>query len=189
MALPLIWLGGAALGALALAEREHRRKLLLERSLGRSAREPSEATTVLAPSVWQFDGPSVRPVPGAIVCCHVYGLVEHTGIWLGDSIAELHGSGLIRAVSAKRFLHGRTGSRIFVACDHDNQPLATQACADRASEALFQFRDYDLFANNCHRFVWQCLSGEDREVKSFEAFNQLLASFYSRALYWDPVPV
>lgn len=187
MPLPLLWIGGAALGALALADaRESRRRLQYQRARGQTAIEHGEKSVVLSPSTWQTGGKQSTPVPGALMCCHVFGVIEHTGIYLGDGlIAELHGSGLIRAVSAERFLHGRTGSRIFVAADANHQPLAHEMATERAAMALFQYRDYDLLENNCHRFVWHCISGDEREIKGFGELNQLVAAFYGKAIYWD----
>ncbi|MBT1446486.1 TMEM222 family protein [Shewanella sp. JM162201] len=187
MPLPLLWIGGVAVGALALADaRESRRNLQRERLLGRTELEHKGRAAVLHPSTWQTGGSTSVPKPGALMCCYVYGVIEHTGIYLGDGqIAELHGSGLIRAVSANRFLHGRTGSQIFVAADARHQCLAVEDAAKRGADALFQYRDYDLLGNNCHRFVWYCISGEDREVGGFSELNELVARFYGKALYWD----
>ncbi|GAA4892711.1 hypothetical protein GCM10023333_27450 [Ferrimonas pelagia] len=127
------------------------------------------------------------PVPGAVVVCHVFGVVEHTGIWLGsNAIAELHGSGLVRAVSPKRFLHGRSGARIFVCCDRLHAPLIQQDAVQRAVASLFTYRDYHLRHNNCHRFIWHCLTGQEQKITSFSQFNLLLSQLFDTGLYWDP---
>lgn len=188
MPLPLLWLGGATIGALMLAdEREKRQQLERNRLLGRVPRQVSaNQAMVAAPSQWQKGFKQVTPQPGSIVCCYVFGVIEHTGIWLaGDCLVELHGSGLVRAVSVKRFLAGRTGSQIFIACNHRHQPLIANTIVSRAERAIYQYREYDLFDNNCHRFVWSCLSGEERVIKSFNTFNQELADYFKQGIYWD----
>ncbi|ASF13961.1 MULTISPECIES: lecithin retinol acyltransferase family protein [Shewanella] len=188
MPLPLLWIGGAAMGALMLAdEREKRQQLERNRLLGSVPRQVStKQAMITAPSQWQKGFKQVTPQPGSIVCCYVFGVIEHTGIWLaGDCIVELHGSGLVRAVSVKRFLAGRTGSQIFIACNHQHQPLIANTIVNRAERAIYQYREYDLFYNNCHRFVWSCLCGEERAIKSFNELNQKLAAYFAQGIYWD----
>ncbi|QYJ80084.1 lecithin retinol acyltransferase family protein [Shewanella acanthi] len=202
MPLPLLYLGGAALGALVLADERDKRKLLEhDRLLGRAPKTVNANTALIAaPSQWQKGFKTVSPIPGAIVCCYVFGVIEHTGIWLDDDcIVELHGSGLIRAVSVKRFLAGRTGSQIFIACNHRHQPLVAEDIAktfgvstdesviERAGRAIYQYRDYDLFDNNCHRFVWFCLTGDEESIKGFMALNQKLAGLFKQGIYWDEI--
>ncbi|MGL5489265.1 MAG: lecithin retinol acyltransferase family protein [Shewanella sp.] len=188
MPLPLLWIGGAAMGALMLAdEREKRQQLERNRLLGRAPRQVNaNQAMVAAPSQWQKGFKQVTPQPGSIVCCYVFGVIEHTGIWLADDcLVELHGSGLVRAVSVKRFLTGRTGSQIFIACNHLHQPLIANTIVNRAERAIYQYREYDLFDNNCHRFVWSCLCGEERAIKSFNELNQKLAAYFKQGIYWD----
>ncbi|MCG9696345.1 lecithin retinol acyltransferase family protein [Shewanella sp. Isolate11] len=188
MALPLIWLGGAALGAMLVAdERSKQKQLTVDRRLGRAPKAPDQQqASPLSPSLWHLGEVKVAPKPGSIVCCFVFGVIEHTGIWLGeDTLLELHGSGLIRPISSARFLAGRSGSRIFQACDHQHQPLIADKILIRAEQAIYQYRDYDLFDNNCHRFVWSCVSGEELPVSSFAKLNRLLGQYFKQAIYWD----
>ncbi|MCL1090437.1 lecithin retinol acyltransferase family protein [Shewanella profunda] len=190
MPLPLLWIGGAAIGAVLLAdEREKRQQLERDRLLGRAAKQLlTHRAMVAAPSQWQKGFTQVMPVPGSIVCCYVFGVIEHTGIWLGDDcLVELHGSGLVRAVSIKRFLAGRTGSQIYLACSHLHQPLVAEAILNRAEQAIYQYREYDLFDNNCHRFVWACISGHEVAIKSFNELNQKLAVYFGEGIYWDEI--
>lgn len=190
MVLPIFWLGGAAVSAILLAdERTKRRDIELNRLLGKTAQKSKTnplPSGYLSPSQWQNSHKAVAPKPGSIVCCFVYGIIEHTGIWLDDNtLIELHGSGLIRAVSTKRFLAGRTGSKIFIACSHDHQALFDDAALVRAEKAIFTYREYDLFDNNCHRFVWACLSSEETSLPSFNDLNKRLSGHFKQDIYWD----
>ena len=189
MPLPLLWMGSAVIGAVLLAdEREKRQQLERDRLLGKAPKYPvAKRAMVAAPSQWQKGLKQVAPIPGSIVCCYVFGVIEHTGIWLGDDcLVELHGSGLVRAVSVKRFLAGRTGSQIYLACNHQHQPLIADSVLTRAEQAIYQYREYDLFDNNCHRFVWSCISQRGEEVvKGFNELNQKLAEYFNQAIYWD----
>lgn len=190
MAFPLIWLGAAAIGAAIVAEeREKQKNVALKRQKGQAkAKHVSGQSAELSPSLWKTSDKMVTPEPGAIVCCFVFGVIEHTGIWVGDNtLVELHGSGLVRAVSIKRFLAGRTGSRIYQACNHQHQALIGAQVLDRAKQSIFSYRDYDLFDNNCHRFVWYCLSGEEQTLSSFSKLNDKIGNHFSEAVYWDEV--
>ncbi|MGS0680899.1 lecithin retinol acyltransferase family protein [Shewanella sp. 125m-7] len=186
MAFPLIWLGAAAIGAVIVAEeKEQQKQLALKRQQGKASSKHVNGAE-LAPSLWQTGHQRVRPQPGSIVCCFVFGVIEHSGIWVGDNtLVELHGSGLVRAVSAERFLAGRSGSRIYQACDHQHQPLIGEQTLNRAKQFIFSYREYDLFDNNCHRFVWHCLSGEEQSLSSFSKLNNKIGGYFSEAVYWD----
>ncbi|SHI16147.1 hypothetical protein [Ferrimonas marina] len=180
MALP-VWLLLAGAAA-AVEYRAQRNKIQARRYF-----DPGEPGMALSPSQWLPGARKVEPTPGSVVVCHVFGVVEHSGIWLGDdTIAELHGSGLIRGISPKRFLHKRSGARIYVCCDRHHRPLGSELAAQRAAEQLFTARDYHLRNNNCHRFVWSCLSGSEQRISSFHSLNRRLADHYQQALYWDP---
>lgn len=186
MALPLLLLGSALGAALLANEREKRHQLERKRLSGINPASMKDKTIGLHPSLWQVGHKQVKPKPGAIICCFVYGVIEHTGIWLDDNtLIELHGNGLIRAVSTKRFLAGRTGSKIFVACSHTHQPLIDGEVLLRAEKAIFTYREYDLFDNNCHRFVWSCLNGTEESLPSFNDLNKKLSSYFEQTIYWD----
>ena len=191
MVWPLIWLGGAAIGALALAEEKHRRdKIELDRRLGRLNDVKFDSGAVMEPSVLFSTESQISPQIGSIVCCHVYGVIEHTGIWLeNDIIAELHGSGLIRAVSVRRFLAGRSGENIYIASNTAHEALANTQAVSRATKCLFSYRDYDLFNNNCHRFVWYCLTGDDQPIYHFSHFNEQLSEYFKTPVFWDRLDV
>ncbi|MBY5993958.1 hypothetical protein [Ferrimonas balearica] len=181
MALPALLLLAGALAAVEY--HDHRRQVQARRY-----RTPSgPARLALGPSQWMPGAVAVTPTPGTLMACHVFGVVEHTGIWLGgDCIAELHGSGLVRGVSAQRFLHNRSGATIFCLSDSRHRALGSERAAERAAKALFTYRDYHLRRNNCHRFVWACLSGQEQVIPSFSALNRLLAEHHDTHLYWDP---
>ena len=104
-------------------------------------------------------------------------------------IVELHGSGLVRPVSIKRFLASRTGNKVYLACDAHHQPLvasnAINTVIARATQSIFQYRDYGLFDNNCHKFTWWCVSGKEAVIETFGEFNQAIAQHFNQAIYWD----
>jgi hypothetical protein len=80
----------------------------------------------------------VKPEIGAIVCCGVGGILDHTGIWVGDNtIVELDGNGLIKAISVQRFTKKRSGKHNFIACDSTAKPIASEL----AQQQIFQYRN------------------------------------------------
>ncbi|MGL4475579.1 MAG: hypothetical protein ACRCT7_14175 [Shewanella sp.] len=139
----------------------------------------------LSPSEMTSEQRPVMLKAGAVVCCHVFGVIEHSGIYVGDDcIIELHGSGLIRPVSRARFLAHRSGERIFCATNDIGQLIIETAAIDAAIAAIYHYREYHVFDNNCHQFVWQCISGAALEVADFMTLNQLLAQRVGHSIHW-----
>ena len=63
------------------------------------------------------------PRPGTPLIVDLFGVVEHSGIYLGNNrVAELFGDNLLREVTLREFIEGekgewvRTGKRIFASC-------------------------------------------------------------------------
>lgn len=171
MALPLIWLG-VGVGSWLLGNHLQQQDL---RQKGIVAQFPGE------------DAFPVEPVDGAIVCCGIYGVFDHSGIWLDDGVVELKGNGLIRSVSASRFIQNRSGDTVFIACDESAKPLVAPSSALRAAQQVFTYRNYHVLNDNCHRFTWQCISGEDKRVTQFSTLNQQMAEHFEQTIYWHPL--
>ena len=171
MPAPLFWLGASTVAMLA------------------AAKYSEEVNQQNQGYVGTFPGDGchkVDPVDGAIMCCGVYQVFEHSGIWVDGSIVELKGNGLIRGVSPNRFLQNRSGEQIFVACDPHNRPLSAKGTASRAASRLFEYSEYDVIQNNCHKFVWQCISGEQSPLTGFSELNRLKASKFDHPIHWQP---
>lgn len=191
MPLPLLLLGAATVVGAAVTvghlNQKHQHKERLR--MGRDDIDPHVGDKNGAeklPSEVLTSDILVKPVPGSIVCCSVFSAFDHTGIWLDeDTIVELHGSGLIKAVSHKRFLHNRSGNAIFVACDSKGTPLIVEGTPQRTAAEVFSYREYDLLKNNCYRFSWYCVSGEEKQLGSFSDFNNVLAKHHGKKIYWD----
>ncbi|WP_417346872.1 hypothetical protein [Ferrimonas sp.] len=181
MALP--WILAALAGGLAAADYKRGREKTRQRRYHERSRSPQ---LKLRPSEWDEGKARVVPQPGSLVACHVYGAVEHVGVWVArDQIVELHGSGLVRVVSPRRFIHGRTGRKLFVCVDRHHRPLVMPGSVERAATTLYQYREYDLLRDNCYRFVWYCLTGEQRSFDTFGGLNRALAKLHHSDLYWD----
>ncbi|MDF2177667.1 hypothetical protein P2G88_05330 [Aliiglaciecola sp. CAU 1673] len=164
MALPLLWLGAGVLAVGALSQKRP----------GHVKHYPGAK---LAP---------VTPKDGAVVCCGIYGLFDHSGIWLDGHILELKGNGLIRAVSSQRFVAERSGKQIYVACDGKGGVLADPQAAERGAAMLFQYRHYHVLNNNCHRFTWYCLTGRNEPLSFFSDLNAKLSRRFRTVLSWHP---
>lgn len=198
MPLPLLWIGAGLVGAALttdhlcdkaqqITDDEERDRL---RGIEPEPYRLGENNTTKLPSDILTSTMSAKPVPGSVVCCSVFSAFDHTGIWVDDGlIVELHGTGLIKGVSVKRFLEDRSGSNVFIACDSLGEPLVIGDAVSRASDELMNYWAYDVFDNNCYRFTWQCISGENRVVKDFPQFNDLLAKLHEKKVYWDKLDI
>ena len=171
MPIPLVWLGAGIAAAFAGS------KVLREQQKSRG-------------HINHFPGESqqtVTPVNGAVVCCGIYELFQHSGIWFDGGIIELKGNGLVRSVTPDRFISNRSGNRIYVACNAALRPLASTSCAQRATSHLFEYQEYDLINNNCHRFTLGCVLANDCKVTRFGELNAKLSEIFKTPIYWQPV--
>lgn len=181
MPLPLLLIGTAVGALLAhdnqkiyLKKLDEDRLVLSKPTVGR---EPSE---ILPSSM------STNLIAGTIVCCEVFEAFIHTGVVVdNNTIIELHGSGLIRAVSKERFLKQRSGKHIFIACDRSGAPFNFSLIESLAPQDVFNFYEYDLLKVNCYRHTWRWLCGVDVVVESFTDFNDKLSTKLNEKIYWD----
>jgi hypothetical protein len=90
-------------------------------------------------------------------------------------------------VSHERFLGDRSGEKAFVACDAQYRPLVAPDVTERAISRIYEYSEYHLINNNCHKFVWDCLSSEGKEVTTFADLNGLLSNFFNSAIHWQPI--
>jgi len=197
MALPLLLLGAAALSTLAVQELSSDRKNTLRKrkssnevqSLEHLGKYDSPVATYPSDLLLSMESGyaiEVQPKVGAIVCCGLGRILDHTGIYIGDNtIVELSGSGLVKAISMKRFLSERSGKQIFIACDSKTQPLVNDLAAKKVTEQIFNYYEYDVINNNCHRFIWQCFAQRDEDISTFKSLNYKIAEYYNRVIYWD----
>lgn len=170
MALPLIGIGAALLAAYAGARlSEHHQKR--EGNVGAFPGELEDEIT---------------PVNGSILTCGVFGIFDHSGIWCDGHVVELKGNGLVRAVSPDRFISERSGSRVYVAGDEHGAALGHSEAMQRAMAQIYQYYAYDVIKNNCHRFVWRCISGEDQRLTRFSELNGKLSGYFQSPIHWYP---
>ena len=195
MPLPLLWIGAAAFSALAVKgfaddrkSQQHRRFSNISSGKAKTIADLARYESPIAtyPSDLLATEQQVKPVIGAIVCCGVGGLLDHTGIWVGDNtIIEVDGNGLVKPLSPQRFTDKRSGKGLFIACDSLGVPLVSEIAAQRAIEQIYQLRDYHLFDNNCHQFIWQCFKSDAQTVTTFKTLSLNVAHLFDRVLYWD----
>lgn len=192
MALPLIWLGAAAVSALAVNglanDRKNQQKIRKQsyRPVKYSELPRHESPVAIYPTDMFTTEQRVKPEIGSVVCCGIGGLLDHTGIWVDDdTIIELDGNGLVKPISVSRFTKERSGKQMFVACDSVGRPLASSQAAERAISHMFKVYDYHLLENNCHQFVWQCFEPNDEGLTTFKTLNERIALKFDRQIFWD----
>lgn len=169
MPAPLIWLGVAALSALTANASNTaylKRKMIVNAMPGESKHQSI-------------------PLNGSIVMCGIYGVFDHTGLWVDGNIYELAGNGLVRCVSPERFLGKRSGNVIYVACDLHNIPLFDENASARAQQLLFSTLDYHLLNQNCHKFVGEVIANQDVSITSFSDLNTFLNEFFNTPIRWN----
>lgn len=191
MPVPLLWLGAAAsvLAVKALADDrkiQHTKRFKRYRAQTLADLEQYESPVATYPTDVFDTEQKVKPEIGAIVCCGIGGVLEHSGIWIGDNtIVEVDGNGLVKAVSPQRFTQSRSGNKIFIACDSLGQPLVSELAAQKAIDQLYQVISYHLFDNNCHQFIWQCFQTNNKSITTFKALSLNIAQLFDRVIYWD----
>ena len=119
----------------------------------------------------------VLPMRGCVVYCDLaFGIAEHSGVYVGGrTIVHLDGSGRIEAVSPERFLDRLDGFNsaisIYISCAGDFAS-GDERTARRAESMVGSRRDYNVLTDNCHRFVYGCLSGDfDNTCSSMETLK------------------
>ncbi|MBQ3398584.1 MAG: hypothetical protein IJG51_06830 [Synergistaceae bacterium] len=118
----------------------------------------------------------VVPSEGSIVCCMLAGVLDHSGVYVGNGriIHRINEEGgYLAETSPREFLERLDGRNlavtIFVACKGKN-PTGSREIADRAREALNdpQHEGYNLITKNCHQFCHYCLTGKiDNGIDDF----------------------
>jgi hypothetical protein len=192
MAFPLFWLGAAALSAVVTKEladdRKNQQNQRKRYDFAKTLQHLSKYESVVASYPTEVFSTPYKSPPclGAIVCCQLAGVLDHTGIWVDDdTIIELGGNGLIKPISTKRFLSERSGSQIFIACDSLGNALGEKKAAEIAISQIYQYQKYDVLENNCHHFVWRCYEPDSKPFATFKILNQRLARYFNRQIYWD----
>jgi hypothetical protein len=175
MPAPLLWLGAACIGLYA-------------------SNKANDAYLKRTNIVCKLPGESAKrvvPKNGAIVTCRIYGVFDHTGVWVNGNIYELSGNGLIRSISPNRFLKNRSGKKIYVACNENVEPLTAKDTAQRCIDNLYQVRNYHVIEYNCHRFVLEMLTGEreKNKITSFSELNEALSALFLININWHEANV
>ena len=175
MPAPLLWLGAAALGIFASNEviKSDMKRRGIVSNLPSHGRPLHNSLDV------------VQPVNGSIVCCGIYEVLDHTGIWIDGNIYELSGKGLVRSISPDRFLDNRSGENIFVACSQSGDVMSCQAAIERCRQQLYQVYDYHIIRQNCHKFVAEMVSGKNQDITSFSDLNEFLFHFFDETINWQ----
>lgn len=169
MPAPLLWLGAAAVSLYA----------------GNKANTAYLKRKYVVDSMPGETNHKVKPRNGSIVCCGIYGVLDHSGIWVDGNIYELSGEGLIRCISPSRFLGNRSGRTIYVACDTFNKALANPAVCDIVKSQLYSMLEYNLFKQNCHKFVAELYAGYELDITSFSDLNTYLSQYFNTPIRWN----
>lgn len=112
----------------------------------------------------------VRPVPGSVVYCDLWVMVEHSGIYIGEGrISNIVVDGIaestVRTSDADDFTtKSMLGRQIYVSCDGDGA-VGHNAAAQGAIHHLGERAFYGLVISNCHQFSERCVNYVDGEAE------------------------
>jgi len=146
---------------------------------------------------------SVKPKVGSLLAVGLaFGLIEHTGIYVGDGyVIEQHGDDELRKVTLREFMDGDgelyargLNISIQIACNKDGEPLASKKTAKNALKMYDDYtrrtKEYSLLFNNCHQFCWQCISGSKKNnLVLFSTLEDYVSMHFEDVIYWDMVNV
>ena len=145
---------------------------------------------------------NVKPKVGSILAVGLgFGVIEHTGIYIGDGyVIEQHEDAL-KKVTLKEFMDGDgelyargLNIGIQIACDSVGKPLAKKSIAKNAKKMYKDYerktKEYSIVFNNCHQFCWECMEPKsDERLVLFATLEEYVAKYYERVLYWDKIDI
>lgn len=130
----------------------------------------------------------VAPLPGSVVYCDLWWLVEHSGIHVGDGqISNIVVDGLAESTvslsgPASFTTKSQLGRKIYVSCDGDGA-VGHGAVARRAASHLGERAFYGLVIKNCHQFSTRCVGVAGR-AESASLLDRALAMLPDET--WEP---
>lgn len=118
---------------------------------------------------WAFTGSINQIEPGSVVLCTLLEHAKHSGIYVGGGkIVHFDGSGVVEKVTPEVFVRRlKIFNKVSVNTAVDIYVPASGDGADRNPEAVERAeaavgpRTYHVLRNNCHRFTYYCLTGDD----------------------------
>ncbi|WP_300052711.1 VWA domain-containing protein [Malikia sp.] len=130
----------------------------------------------------------VVPVPGSVVYCDLWLMVEHSGIHVGDGqISNIVVDGLAESTvslsgPASFTTKSQLGRKIYVSCDSDGA-VGHSAVARRAASHLGERAFYGLVIKNCHQFSTRCVDVAGR-AESASLLDRALSMLPDET--WEP---
>ena len=123
----------------------------------------------------------VVPVPGSVLYCDLWVLVEHSGIYVGGGkISNIVVDGLAESTvgrsSPQSFTSKSTlGRKIYVSCDSEGA-VGHGVVARGADAHVGERAFYGLVIKNCHEFSTKCVSYAGRDVTDDGLWAELLSA-------------
>lgn len=131
----------------------------------------------------------VVPIPGSVLYCDLWVLVEHSGIYVGDGeIANIVVDGLasstVLSSSPQSFTSKSVlGHKIYVSCDRSGV-VGDDAVASGANNHVGEKSMYGLVFKNCHQFSTKCVNYANRMVMPVSLSDQIADALLSEN--WEP---
>ncbi len=131
----------------------------------------------------------VVPVPGSVVYCDLWLLVEHSGIYIGKGeISNIEVDGLAQSTvsrsDAQSFTSKSTlGRKIYVSCDQYGA-VGHPAVAQGAEAHVGEQSVYGLVIKNCHQFSTKCVNYAGQDVDESWVWELVSSPLPSET--WEP---
>lgn len=142
--------------------------------------------TPTPPKIVEVDEVCVEPVKGSVVYCDLVGVVEHSGIYIGNGkIVHLNGKGKIEIVSPESFVSkARDKESIYVSSNEKSKAIGSRNIAELAKSMVGKERSYNVILDNCHQFTSGCITGEFENGNNYLWMLKQTAETHMNATRW-----
>lgn len=125
----------------------------------------------------------VTPIEGSVLYCDLYGVVKHSGIYVGERdisniVVESFCQSKVKLSTPEDFVSKSFfKDKLYVSCGSSSEPVGDFAVSSMAKERVGERAFYGLVFNNCHEFSTECVNAAGTNPDLFARIgNTLLAT-------------
>lgn len=128
---------------------------------------------------------TVTPIEGSVLYCDLYGVVKHSGVYVGDDnisniVVHKFLESTVKLSSPDDFTtKSLFKDKIYVSCDSHRTAVGDFAVSDTALARVGEQSFYGLVIKNCHQFSSKCVQSASHNPNLVQTLsNNLLASLF-----------